>query len=140
MAAFVDFDIFIEDLHSAVHDFNAAGDTIKGYLTNTAPNVATHAVKADLAGITEQNGYTEFDTQNDLSQSSGTATISGVDHTVEATGAVGPFRYLVLFNSTTAAKTNPLISYYDYGSSISLSNGEDFVVDVLTNIYTGAFS
>ena len=140
MATFVDFDILSEDILSAVHDFNAGGDTIMAYLTNTAPTVATDALLADLAGITEQNGYAAADIQNDLSQTGGTATVTGVDITITATGAVGPFRYVVLYNSTTSVKTDPLISYYDYGSSISLANGEEFVIDIGASVLTAAFA
>ena len=140
MATFVDFDILSEDILAGEYNFNAAGDTIMAYLTNSAPNVATHALLADLAGITEQNGYAAADIQNDMSQTGGTTTVTGVDITITATGAVGPFRYVVLYNSTATTKTNPLMSYYDYGSSISLANGEEFLIDIGASVLTAAFS
>ena len=140
MATFVDFDILSEDILAGEYNFNAAGDTIMAYLTNTAPTVATDTLLADLAGITEQNGYAAADIQNDMSQTGGTTTVTGVDITITATGAVGPFRYVVLYNSTATTKTNPLMSYYDYGSEISLANGEEFLIDIGASVLTAAFS
>jgi len=137
MASYVKFHQFIEDLGSAVHDLRAAGDTLKIYLTNTAPTVATDAVKGDLAGITEENGYAPADIQNDFSQSSGTATLTGVDVTWTASGgSFGPFRYVVLYNDTTTVKTDPLICYWDYGSSITVAAGEDFLADIGASLAT----
>ena len=49
MATFNKFQNFVEDLAKKVHDFRAAGDTLKVYLTNATPDAALDAVKADLA-------------------------------------------------------------------------------------------
>jgi hypothetical protein len=45
-----------------------------------------------------------------------------------ASGAVGPFRYAALYNDTQASPVKPLIAWWDYGSSISLANGDTFTV------------
>jgi hypothetical protein len=42
-------------------------------------------------------------------------------------GSVGPFRYVVLYNDTAAG--DPLIGWFDYGSSITLASGETLTVD-----------
>jgi hypothetical protein len=42
-------------------------------------------------------------------------------------GTIGPFRYAVLYNDTTASKN--LIAWWDYGTSITLSAGDTFAVD-----------
>lgn len=129
MASFVKFNIFSENLAEKVHDLNA--DTLKVYLSNTAPNTSTHTVKADLAEISAGNGYTAGgeDTQNATSRTGGTTSVTGVDITWTATGAIGPFRYAVLYNDTPTSPADPLIGYWDYASSISLASGETFKVD-----------
>ena len=55
MAAYVKYQNFVEDLIEGVHDFDL--HTFKIALSNTAPNVATHAVLADVTEIAAGNGY-----------------------------------------------------------------------------------
>lgn len=137
MAVFNKFNIFSEDLAEKVHDLNA--DTLRVYLSNTTPDAAADAVKADLAEISTVNGYTgAVDTQNATSRSGGTTSVTGVDVVITATGAVGPFRYVVLYNDTPTAPADPLIGWWDYGASISLANGETFTIDFGSSMFTVA--
>ena len=139
MAAYVKFQQFVEDLGAKVHDLQAAGDTLKVYLTNNTPDVAADAVKADLVGITEENGYAPADIQNDYSQTTGTATLTGVDVVFTASGGnFGPFRYAVLYNDTPTSPADPLIAYWDYGSETTITDGNDFTVDFGSSIFTFA--
>src|SRR5687768_11777009 len=142
MAAFVKFQRFATDLAAGVHAnaLNADTDTLKVYLTNTAPNVATHQVKSSLAEIAGGNGYTAggADALNAATTTSGTITVAGTDIVWTATGAVGPFRYAVLYNDTPTSPADPLIGYWDYGSAISLANGETFTVDFGASLFTVA--
>jgi len=134
MADFNKFNNFVEELAKGLHHLNAAGDVVKVYRTHNAPSAADDAVLTDLAGITEENGYAAADIQNDVSEASGTASVTGTDVEWTATGAVGPFRYAVLYNDTHAS--DALIGWWDYGSSISLANGEKFKVDFGASIFT----
>lgn len=137
MATFNKFNQFAEDLGSGVHNFLAAGHTLKVYLSNTAPDAAADAVKADLAEITNQNGYTApVDIQNDMTESGGTATVTAVDVVITATGAVGPFQYAVIYNDTPTSPADPLIGWYDYGSAVTLANGEPFTIDFGASLLT----
>ena len=138
MASFVKYQNFVEDLGNKVHDLFGTNDTLKIALTNTAPNAATHAVLADITEISAGNGYTAggTDTQNDGAESGGTLTVTGVDVVFTASGAVGPFRYAVLYNDTPVSPADPLIGYWDYGSSVTLASGETFTVDFGASLFT----
>ena len=134
MATYTKFNQFVEDLLNKVHDlFGTSGsgaDALKVYLSNTAPNTTTNAIKADLAEITNQNGYTApVSVANAGTRSTGTVTVQGTSLTITASGGtVGPFRYVVLYNDTPTAPADPLVAYWDYGSSITLNDGESFSV------------
>ena len=129
MADFIKFNDFVEQLGKGVHQLHAEGHTLKVYLTNNLPNVATQSVKANLAGITEQNGYAPADIQNDYTETGGVGTLTGVEVEWTAlTGGFGPFRYVVLYNDTPTTPEDPLIAYWDYGSSISCGTEEKFKV------------
>ncbi len=137
MATYVKFQNFVEDLGNGVHDLTT--DVVKVYLTNATPNVATNTVKADLAEITAQNGYPAggTDVQNTWVEATGTATMDGTNVVFTASGgSFGPFRYLVLYNDTQTSPADPLIGYYDYGSSVSVNDGETLTYNILTNIFT----
>lgn len=134
MATFVKFQNFVEELGKGTIQLHAAGHQLKVYLTNNTPDVALDAGKADLAGITEQNGYAAADITNDASETSGTLTVTAVDVEWTATGAVGPFRYAVVYDEDHAS--DALVCYWDYGSSISLANGEKFKVDFGASLLT----
>ncbi len=134
-SAFVKFEQFVQDLGRGVHNLETGA--LKIYLTNATPNAATNAVKADLAEITNQNGYTApVDIAGTYSQTSGVGTLAGTDVVVTASGTVGPFRYAVLYNDTPTSPADPLIGYWDYTSAITLATGETFTVDFGASILT----
>jgi hypothetical protein len=64
------------------------------------------------------------------SQTSGTFKfVGGTDPSWTASGgSIGPFQYAVLYNSTSSTK--PLIGWWDYGTAITLTNGNTFTVDL----------
>lgn len=130
MAAANKFNQFVEDVAEKVH--NLQSDTLKVMLTNTAP-VATNAVRADITEIAAANGYTAGGTQSVQSssaQTSGTYKLVLADVTYTAAGgSIGPFRYPVLYNDTPTSPADPLILFWDYGASITLTDGNSFTVD-----------
>ena len=135
MAAFNKFNAYVADVHNKVH--NLGSDTIKVMLTNTAPS-ASNAVKTDITEISAGNGYSAGGAALSgvtSTQTGGTYTLNASNLTVvTASGAVGPFRYAVLYNSTAASGN--LIGWYDYGSSVSLANTETFTVTFSGGIFT----
>jgi len=129
MAAYNKFEDFVLQLGIGTHHLQAAGDTLKVYLTNAVPDAAD-TKKADLAEIAAENGYVAGgeDAQNDYTEAGGTGTLTCVDIVWTAVGGTfGPFRYVVLYNDTAA--NDELISWWDYGSAITPAAGETFTVD-----------
>lgn len=137
MAAFNKFNQFVEDVGIGVHDLNTGA--LKIMLTNTAP-AAGNAVKADLTEIAAGNGYTAGGAtvaNSGYSQTSGTGTLTGDDVVFTASGgAIGPFRYAVIYNDTPTAPADPLIGWWDYGSPVTLADTETFTVDIGSSILT----
>ena len=137
MAVFNKFETFVGDVGLKVHDLNL--DTLRVYLTNNAPDAALDSVKADLAEITAGNGYTAAgaDVLNTYSEAGGIGTLTGTDIVwTAAGGTIGPFRYAVLYNDTPTLPADPLIGWWDYGSSITLADTETFTVDFGASILT----
>lgn len=130
MASYNKFRVFTLDLVNGAHNFNT-GQVFKVLLTNVAP-VNTNAVYADITDLSTANGYTAGGTATTTSTSTltGTAKVTATDVVFTASGGtIGPFRYAVLYNFTQSSPAKPLIAYWDYGSSITLLDGETFTVD-----------
>jgi hypothetical protein len=130
MASFNKFHAFVEALAEKKH--NLGSDTLKVYLSNATPSASDDAVKADLAEISDGNGYTAGGNAASVAtsaQSGGTYKLVLDDPATwtAAGGTIGPFRYAVLYNDT--ASNDELIGWWDYTSSITLAAGETFKVD-----------
>ena len=130
MATASKFNAFVENLSEKVHALDA--DTLKVLLCNTAP-VSTNSVKGDLTEISSGNGYSAGGsqaTQSSSAQSGGTYKLVVADVTFTASGgSIGPFRYPVLYNDTPTSPADPLILFWDYGTSLTVTDGNSFTVD-----------
>jgi hypothetical protein len=128
MATFQKFNAFVENIAEKKIDLGA--DTLKVMLTNTAP-VAANSQKSDLTEISSGNGYTAGGTSASISssaQTTGTYKLTLADVVFTASGgSVGPFRYATLYSDTSTGDL--LIGFWDYGSSVTLSDTETFTVD-----------
>lgn len=133
MASFNKFQSFVEAICEEKHNF--ASDTIKVALCNAsnAP-AATNSVLADLTTVSTANLDDTTPTVSSSSQSSGTYKLVLADLTMTASGAVGPFRYVVLYNDD--APNDELICWYDYGSEVTLANGDTFKLDFGTELFS----
>ena len=133
MANFNKFYGFVEALAEKKHDLGA--DTIKVALCNAAnAPTASKAVLADLTTVSTTNLSPLTPTRVSSSQTGGTYSLVLQDLTMTASGTVGPFRYIVLYNDTATA--DDFICWYDYGSEITLNAGETFTLDFGATVLT----
>lgn len=126
MATYVKFQPFVEALAEKVH--NLGSDQLVVALTNTAPN-ATDATLSQITEISYTNLSSRNITTSTSAQTTGTYKLVLADLTLTASGTVGPFRYVVIYNDTPTSPADPLIAYYDYGSSITLATSETLLID-----------
>ena len=140
-ASFNRFNEFTDDLGKKEHDLSA--DVLKFALTNTAPtasdanwNLTNHPAPAAANGYTA-GGNTLTKTYVE-SAGVGTLTLSSNVVFTATAGGIGPFRYVVLYNSTTTTPSNAGIGWYDYGSSITLGTSETFTINSGTILTVGA--
>lgn len=131
MATYTKFNSFVEALAEKVH--NLGSDQLVVALTNSAPS-ASNTVLANITQISYTNLSSRNITTSSSSQTSGTYSLVLADLTLTASGSVGPFRYVVIYNDT--AINDELIAYYDYGSSITMANGETFLIDFGASLFT----
>lgn len=135
MAAFAKLPGFVEHLAEKVH--NLGSDQLVLALSNVAPGSETtpptgSTAACVLANVT-QISYANLSGRNlttfSSSQTGGTYKLLINDITLYASGTVGPFRYIYLYNDTPTSPADPLIGYYDYGTSLTLYNGESLTID-----------
>lgn len=125
MATYNKFNSFVEVLAEKGH--NLGSDTLKVALTNSAP-AASNTVLADITEVSYTNLSSRTLVQSSSAQSSGTYKLVINDLVLTSSGGTtGPFRYVVIYNDT--ATNDELIAWYDYGSSITLGDGETLTLD-----------
>lgn len=128
MASFSKFNQFVEDIAEKVH--NLGSDQLVIFLTTNAnAPVATNAVLADITQISYTNLSTRNITTSTSAQSSGTYKLVLADLVLTASGAVATFRRVGIYNDTPTSPADPLVGHYDYGSDVTLANGETFTID-----------
>ena len=129
MATYTKFLDYVEQLAKGVHNWSS--HTYKAGLTNTVP-VNTNTIYANITEISAGNGYTAggmtLDTVT-LSETSGTAKVTIADEVLTATGAVGPFQYVPIYNDTATSPADALVCWYAHTSAVTLANTETFTID-----------
>ena len=101
--------------------------------------VATNSVLADLTQISYTNLSSRDLTTSSSSQTSGTYKLIFDDLTLTASGgSVATFRYVVIFDNTPTSPADPLVGWYDYGSNVTMADGETFLINY--NATNGQFS
>lgn len=134
MATFNKINDFVEN---AVEAANLGSDQFVIALSNTAPGSESSNPTADgngvLANVT-QVSYTNLSSRNitttSSSQTSGVYKLVLSDITLTASGGtVGPFQYIYIYDDTVTSPADPLVCYYDYGSALTLNDGDTLTVD-----------
>jgi len=132
MAAFNKFRAFVEHLAEGVHNFSSDSTcTLTAALTATAnAPVNTNSVLADLTQISYTNLSSRVISVSASSQTAGTYTLAGTDTVLPARGgSVAAFQYVAIYNDDPTSPADPLIGWYDYGSSVTLADTETFTLD-----------
>ena len=124
MASFNKIDKFSEAVAEKVH--NLGSDQLVIALTNTA-HTATWGQLSDLTEVAYTNVSSRDITTTSSAQTGGTYKLTLTDLTLTATGAVGPFQYVYIYNDT--ATNDELVGYYDYGSAVTLADGDTFIIN-----------
>lgn len=126
--AYHKFNCLVADMANKVHNLGSDQLSILLLAAANAP-VATNAIATDLT-VQVSLAYlvSPVITTTSCTQTSGTLKLILVDKVLTASGgSVGPFRYVVIYNS--AADGGPLICWFDYGADITLLDGETLTVD-----------
>src|SRR5271170_6775473 len=115
MAAFNKFNALVQTFANGTINLNT--DTLKVTLSNTAP-VATNSLYGDISSneVANGNGYTTGGvsvTSQSSSQTGGILSLTGTlaNPTWTATGSMGPFRYVVMYDNTATTPNKPLIGW-----------------------------
>jgi hypothetical protein len=139
MATFNKFQQFVEDLAKGVHNFTSdATCTVTVALTAAAnAPVATNSILANLTQISYTNLSSRVVTGITAEHTTGTVTFTATDLVLTASGgAVATFRYVVLYNDDPTSPADPLIGWYDYGSDLTLADGDTLTIDFTTGFAT----
>lgn len=138
MAAYNKFNLTVEDWLKGLTNYSS--DTFKAMLTNTLP-LATNHVYADVSAgeVANGGGYSTGGatvTISSVTNAAGTETVvaSAASPTWTATTGFGPFRYVIIYDSSAATKT--LQCWFDFGSSISLNALDTFTITFGANLFT----
>lgn len=125
MATFTKINSFVEYL--AEKRMNLGSDQLVIALTNTV-HTSTWDELADLTQVSYTNLSTRNITTSSSAQTSGTYKLVLADLTLTSSGGTtGPFRYVYVYDDT--ATNDDLIAYYDYGSSITLNDGDSLTIN-----------
>lgn len=129
MATYNKHNAFAENVYEKVHNMGADALTIALTAAANAP-VAGNSVLADLTQISYTNLSSRVLTISSSAQTSGTYKLVLADLVLTASGgSVATFRYVDMYNDTPTSPADPLVSWWDYGSDVTLASGETFTID-----------
>ena len=122
----------MEQVNKGIHIWSS--HTFKAALGNTVPS-ASNTVLSDITQLSTGGNYTggaggglALDTVT-LSEASGTAKVTIADEVFTASGAVGPFQYVTIYNDSATSPADALVAYYTCTSAITMAASETFTID-----------
>lgn len=136
MATFQFFHEFKKFLGDGTIDLD--GHTFKAVLSNTAPTLATDDQLADITQIANGFGYVTGGatltsvTWLETGAGLGVWRFNAADFSWSASGGpIATFQYVIIYDDT--ATGDPLVGMYDYGTTLVITDGNAFQVDIGAN-------
>ena len=124
MVAYNKFNQFVQDIAQKQH--NLSSDALTYALTATLPTAA-NTVIANITQIAYTNMSPRVPTITSCLQTGGLLKLIIANLTLtQSTTSSAAFEYVVFYNATPAA--GPLISWWDYGSSVTLAANDTFAI------------
>jgi len=123
MATLNKFNTFVADLANKAH--NLGSDQLRIALTNSAPSATDTVLQTEVSYTNLSGSNPTYITTTSSTQTGGTYKLILNPLTLTATGTVGAFRYIEIYNQTASK----VIGWLDYGSSLTLANGDLFIVN-----------
>ena len=125
MATFVKINSFVEFLSKKLIDLSGVALTVA--LTNTA-HTSTWDELADLTQVAYTNLSARVLTVSSCVQTAGTLKLVLADLVLTSSGGTtGPFQYVYIYDDGSTG--DKLICYFDYGSALTLQDGDTFTLD-----------
>ena len=136
-APYVKFQPFVEHVAEGVHNFTSDSTcTLTVALSAGAPT-NTWATLSQVTQIAYTNLSARVLAVSASSQTAGVYTLSISNLTLTASGgSVATFRYVVIYNDDPTSPADPLIAYFDYGSNVTLTDGESITLSFPSGLLT----
>ena len=134
MATYNKFQCFLKDFVDGKHDFTTA--TLKVALSSAAnaPSASADVKLADITTIAAPAVDNATLTTSSSGWAAGAFAVVVADLTMTASGSVGPFQYVIIYNDTATNKE--LICFFDYDSEVTLASGDTFKLDFGTELFS----
>jgi hypothetical protein len=138
MATYQKIQQFVENLCKGVHNFTSDSTCTLtcGLTTHANAPVATNSVLLDLTEISYTNLSSRVITGVTAEHTTGTVALTVNDLVLTASGAVATFRWVFIYDDDPTSPADPLICFFDYGSDVTLANGETFTLNFASNLFT----
>lgn len=131
MATYNKVNAFVEAEAEGLHNLETDQIAVALVAAANAPTSASSDInaipQADYTYCSSRNFTT-----NSSAQASGTYRLKLAELILTASGgSIGPFRYVVIYNATAAAESpsvSNIICYFDYGSEITVLDGQTLTI------------